>query len=120
LKLSPCLCKTQKYIFFRQPVYNCLFEILKQGLHYLIPIGILLYELIYKRHTPLRAAYKAIILIFIVILYQEIRESFKKNSGFAVGLKSGVKIIFDGLARGSKNMMSVALACGAAGIIIYL
>ena len=66
----------------------------------------------------MRAAYKAIILIFIVILYQEIRQSFKKNSGFAAGLKNGVKIIFDGLAKGSKNMMSVALACAAAGIIV--
>ena len=93
-------------------------QTLKQGLHYLIPIGVLLYELIYKRHTPLRAAYKAIILIFIVILYQEIRESFKKNSGFAAGLKNGVKIIFDGLAKGSRNMISVALACAAAGIIV--
>ena len=93
-------------------------QTLKQGLHYLIPIGVLLYELIYKRHTPLRAAYKAIILIFIVILYQEIRESFKTNSGFAVGLKNGVKIIFDGLAKGSRNMISVALACAAAGIIV--
>ncbi|MCP4672357.1 MAG: TRAP transporter permease, partial [Desulfobacula sp.] len=37
---------------------------LKSGLHYLIPIGVLLYELIYKRHTPGLAAYKAIILIF--------------------------------------------------------
>jgi TRAP-type uncharacterized transport system fused permease subunit len=60
----------------------------------------------------------AITLLFLTMPF--IKKPFKKNSGFAVGLKSGVKIIFDGLARGSKNMMSVALACGAAGIIIYL
>ena len=91
---------------------------LKSGLHYLIPIGVLLYELIYKRHTPGLAAYKAIILIFIVIFYQEIRHSFKEEKSILWAVKSGFKIIFDGLAKGSKNMMSVALACAAAGIIV--
>ena len=91
---------------------------LKDGLHYLIPIGVLLYELIYKRHTPMLAAYKAINLIFLVIFYQEIIRSFKEKTSIIGAIKSSFKIIFNGLAQGSKNMMSVALACAAAGIIV--
>ncbi|MCD4744432.1 MAG: TRAP transporter fused permease subunit, partial [Desulfobacteraceae bacterium] len=91
---------------------------LKQGMHYLIPIGVLLYELIYQRHTPMLAAYKAIILIFIVIFYQEIRQSFKEKKSIIWAIKSSFKIIFSGLVKGSKNMIPVALACAAAGIIV--
>ncbi|MCD4720580.1 MAG: TRAP transporter permease [Desulfobacula sp.] len=91
---------------------------LKNGLHYLIPIGVLLYELIYKRHTPMLAAYKAINLIFLVIFYQEIIRSFKEKTSIIGAIKSSFEIIFKGLAQGSKNMISVALACAAAGIIV--
>jgi len=91
---------------------------LKQGIHYLIPIGVLLYELVYKRHTPMLAAYKAINLIFIVIFYQEIRQSLKEKKSITWAIKSSFKIIFSGLVRGSKNMIPVALACAAAGIVV--
>ena len=91
---------------------------LKQGMHYLIPIGVLLYELIYKRHTPMLAAYKAINLIFIVIFYQEIIRSFKEKKSIIWAIQSSFEIIFSGLIKGSKNMIPVALACAAAGIIV--
>jgi TRAP transporter 4TM/12TM fusion protein len=91
---------------------------LKGGIHYLIPIGVLLYELIYMRHTPMLAAYKAILLIFAVIFYQEIRTAFKEKTRFFSAIKNGLQVIVKGMIQGSKNMMSVALACGAAGIIV--
>lgn len=93
-------------------------QTLKKGIHYLIPIGVLLYELVYKRHTPMMAAYKAILLIFAVIFYQEITRSIKEKKGVALAIKNSLAIIVSGLIRGSRNMMSVALACAAAGIIV--
>ncbi|MCK5163893.1 MAG: DUF3394 domain-containing protein, partial [Desulfobacula sp.] len=52
------------------------------------------------------------------IFYQEIIRSFKEKTSIIGAIKSSFKIIFNGLAQGSKNMMSVALACAAAGIIV--
>ncbi|MGD9159030.1 MAG: TRAP transporter fused permease subunit, partial [Desulfobacteraceae bacterium] len=97
------------------PVFT---ETLKNGIHYLIPLVILLYELVILRHSPELAAFKAIILLFFVIMYQEIRSSFKARQDFAVGIYNGLKIILDGMIKGSKNMIPVALACASAGIIV--
>ncbi len=94
------------------------FETLKNGLHYLIPLGILLYELIVLRHSPELAAFRAIVVLFGTIFYQEIMRAVRQNTGLVNGLKNSLRIIVHGLIQGSKNMMSVALACAAAGIIV--
>jgi len=93
-------------------------ETLKSGIHYLIPIGALLYELIVLRHSPELAAFRAILLLFMVIFYQEIRASLVSGETIKKGIYNSFKIITHGLIRGSKNMIPVALACAAAGIIV--
>ncbi|MFC1524342.1 TRAP transporter permease [Thermodesulfobacteriota bacterium] len=93
-------------------------EVLKRGLHYFLPLSLLLYELVVKRHSPEMAAFRSIILLLVVILVQEIVHSVTANKGVVRGLIRGFGIIGSGMIQGSKNMMSVALACGAAGIIV--
>lgn len=91
---------------------------LKGGIHYLIPLGMLLYELVWLRHSPELAAYRAILLLLIIILFQECRKTIKQGDSIIQGLINGFKLIGRGMIQGSKNMMSVALACAAAGIIV--
>jgi TRAP transporter 4TM/12TM fusion protein len=91
---------------------------LKTGVHYLIPLGVLLWELVYLRHSPELAAFRAILLLFVVIFYQEIRKAISDKRGFGSGIAESVRIIMNGFIQGSKNMMSVALACASAGIIV--
>lgn len=94
------------------------FKTLRGGLHYLIPLAMLLYELIWLRHSPELAAFRAIILLIMVIFLQEFHISYKKGDGLWPGLLSGFKLLGAGMIQGSKNMMPVALACAAAGIIV--
>jgi TRAP-type uncharacterized transport system fused permease subunit len=70
------------------------------------------------RHSPELAAFRAIVVLFATIFYQEIRLSYLQKTGLLHGCKTGFGIITNGLIQGSKNMMSVALACAAAGIIV--
>lgn len=91
---------------------------LKQGVHYLLPLGMLLWELVYLRHSPELAAFRAILLLLVVIFYQEIRNALRDKRGIRRGIIASVRIIVNGLIQGSKNMMSVALACASAGIIV--
>lgn len=91
---------------------------LKKGVHYLLPLGVLLYELVYLRHSPELAAFRAILLLFAVIFYQEIRNAIQAKKGFGSGIIESFRIILGGFVQGSKNMMSVALACASAGIIV--
>jgi len=93
-------------------------ETLKEGAHYLIPMGILIYQLVVLRHSPELAAYQAILVLFVIIFYQEIRKALKEKRGIGSSVFSSIRIIAGGLVQGSRNMMSVALACASAGIIV--
>ena len=94
------------------------FGTLRSGLHYIIPIGMLLFELIYLRHSPELAAFRSIIALFVILLYQEIRNAFHEKRGVGDGIRNTLVIIKDGMVQGSRNMMAVALACASAGIIV--
>ncbi|MBW2264571.1 MAG: TRAP transporter permease [Deltaproteobacteria bacterium] len=91
---------------------------LKTGLHYLIPLVALLYELMYLRHSPELAAFRAIMLLIPIIFYQEIRKAIQNKEGIKAGIIIAGRMIVTGLVQGSKNMMSVSLACASAGIIV--
>jgi TRAP transporter 4TM/12TM fusion protein len=91
---------------------------LKTGVHYLIPLAVLLWELVYLRHSPELAAFRSILLLFVVIFYQEIRKAISDKKGVGSGITESFRIIMNGFIQGSKNMMSVALACASAGIIV--
>ncbi len=94
------------------------FDTVKKGVHYLFPLVMLLYELVVLRHSPELSAFRAIMVLFLIIFYQEIRNSVKNGNGPARGIINGFKTVIKGLIRGSKNMIPVALACAAAGIIV--
>jgi TRAP transporter 4TM/12TM fusion protein len=93
-------------------------ETLMGGLHYLIPIGALLYELIILRHSPDKSAFNSILWLFGVIFLKDIYDHRGKVNFLATSLKKSLKTIYDGMASGAKNMVSVAVACAAAGIIV--
>ena len=94
------------------------FSTLKKGLHYLVPIFLLLYELVVLRHSPELAAFRAIMVLFVIILLQEVVNARTQSGRIALGFKNGLRVITGGLIKGSKNMVSVGLACAAAGIIV--
>jgi len=94
------------------------FRTLKGGIHYLIPLGILLYELVWLRHSPELAAFRSILSLFPVIFYQEIKKALQERKGVKKAIVNSLRIIMEGFIQGSRNMMAVALACACAGIIV--
>jgi len=94
------------------------FQILRQGLHYLIPIFMLLYELIIPRHSPDLAAFRAILVLMVIMLFQRAIGRRKYGISFGQGVKLGVLEILGGMVSGARNMVSVAVATAAAGIIV--
>lgn len=91
---------------------------LRDGMHYLIPIGLLVVELVVLRHSPELSAYRAILALVLVVFYQEIRKAIQQNESVKSALIQSVHLIGKGLISGSKNMMTVAMATAAAGIIV--
>ncbi len=92
-------------------------ETLKNGWYFLVPPFFLLTELLILRHSAERAVFTAILILIPVIIYEQYKITGKKGNLFDVVKKSG-KIFLQGCIAGSKNMVSVALATAAAGIIV--
>jgi len=88
------------------------------GLHYLIPIFILIYLLLFERWTAASAVFYSIISLMIIIIIREILAAKKKNFSKFEGFKIGINEIILGLEKGAINMVSVAIAIATAGIIV--
>jgi len=94
------------------------FKTLMSGVHFLIPLVILIYELVVVRHSPELAAFNAIwVMVIIMLLQHPVKALLNKEPVFPA-LKQSITEIFSSLASGGRNMVSVALATAAAGIIV--
>ncbi len=94
------------------------FKTLVRGAHYMLPIAMLLYELIITRHTPETAAFNACWVMALIMLVQRPVQAYMDGKPLAPALWQGVRDIFAALAGGARNMVAVALATAAAGIIV--
>jgi TRAP transporter 4TM/12TM fusion protein len=94
------------------------FRTLRGGLHYLIPIGVLVYELVVPRHSPELAAFRAIIAMFFIMLFQEPVIRYIRKEPIAPGFTQSLKTIVESMSAGGRNMVTVAIATAAAGIIV--
>ncbi len=114
--------------------------VLLNGLHYLIPLGFLIYQLVILRRTPESAAFTACWITALLMLVQHpVRRLLRKlrgrsrrppsaaepagdggaeSFGYLGDLKRGASEVLAGLEAGGRNMVSVALATAGAGIIV--
>jgi TRAP transporter 4TM/12TM fusion protein len=94
------------------------FKTLIGGAHFLIPIGMLLYELIIARHSPELAAFHAIWVMAVLMLFQGPVKAYLNKQPIGPAFRQSIIDIFSSLATGARNMVAVALATAAAGIIV--
>jgi len=93
-------------------------EVFFSGLQYLIPIAVLVVELIYFRHSPQLAAFRAIVVLAVIILFQFPYRAVKRGESFAKGMWTAIEVLVSSLEAGARNMVSVAVATACAGIIV--
>ncbi len=90
------------------------------GVHFLVPVAMLVYFLMIERWTPESSVFYAILFMMITILIQKVVVSIRSDGSvpLAFALRDGLKDIYEGLVAGGRNMVSVAVATGTAGIIV--
>jgi TRAP transporter 4TM/12TM fusion protein len=88
------------------------------GLHFLLPILVLVWCLMVLRLSPATAVFYAICLMIVIQLTQEpLRELF---SGGVVleGVLRGFASLIVGLENGARNMIGIGVATATAGIVV--
>jgi TRAP transporter 4TM/12TM fusion protein len=88
------------------------------GVHYLIPVAFLLYELMWVQLTPERSALNAIGVLVGLVLIQSVWRALRGGENVLHGLWGGVRDTVDGLALGARNMTTIAIATAAAGVVV--
>lgn len=94
------------------------FATLLGGIHFLVPVGFLLYQLIVMRRTPEAAAFAACCVMALVMLFQHPVGAFFRKQSVAGAFRRGAGDILAALAAGGRNMIIVALATAGAGVIV--
>jgi TRAP transporter 4TM/12TM fusion protein len=88
------------------------------GVHFLIPILILIYLLLFERWSAASSIFYSIISLFLIIFIKEIISTNKEGENIIIGLKKGFNKVITGLEKGALNMVSLAVAIATAGIIV--
>ena len=84
------------------------------GLHFLIPIFVLIFLLVYMRYTAGFSIFYATLSLILVNLINRII----KNPNFKTGLIDWYNQTIVGLQKGAINMVAVGIAIATAGIIV--
>ena len=89
------------------------------GLYFILPIVILIWSIVIERLSPGLSAFWAAITMVIVSLTQHPIKAFFRGSGnYRAAFETGKADWIDGMIAGSRNMISISVATGAAGIIV--
>jgi TRAP transporter 4TM/12TM fusion protein len=91
-------------------------RILLTGLHFVIPLGVLLYTLIYLRYTPLSAGLYTILTIVGVMIFKNFYDA-------GLGLdtaRSTARQTVDGISQGGLEMAPLVGVLAAMGLIVEL
>ncbi|WP_299641153.1 TRAP transporter permease [uncultured Ruegeria sp.] len=94
-------------------------DIYKAGLHYLLPIIVLVYFLMIEQKSPGLSAFWATSLLFVILLTQKpLKAMFRGQSNLYNSFIDGVADLWQGLIDGARNMIGIALATATAGVIV--
>ncbi|MBM3605737.1 MAG: TRAP transporter fused permease subunit [Alphaproteobacteria bacterium] len=96
----------------------------RSGLHYILPVVVLVWALMVDRLSPgLSAFWATAFMIFILITQRPLMvwlrgEDRTGNATTGRALRSGVDDLVDGLISGARNMIGIGIATATAGIIV--
>ena len=91
----------------------------KAGLHFLLPVILLIWLLTVERFSPETSVYWATMFMMFIVLTQKcILAIFRRQSNLRSHLVSSLTDLKLGFVNGARNMIGVGVATTAAGIIV--
>lgn len=91
----------------------------KAGLHYILPVVVLVWALMVDRKSPgLSAFWAASFMIFILVTQRPIMAVMRKAGDVATEFRAGFIDLLEGLVAGARNMIGIGIATATAGIIV--
>jgi len=103
----------------KNPVLPPTWPTVKAGIHFLIPVGVLIWCLMVEELSPgLSAFYGVITQIALMGTQRPLIALFRRQGDFGREFRTGFKEVVNGCDDGARNMIGIAVATGCAGIIV--
>ncbi|HUF86516.1 MAG TPA: TRAP transporter permease [Thermohalobaculum sp.] len=95
-------------------------EVGRTGLHFVLPIVVLIWCIVVERLSPALSAFWATLAMVAVALTQHPIKAIMRGEAGALpeAVRRGVNEWFAGMISGARNMIGIGVATGAAGIIV--
>jgi len=101
------------------PVLPETWPTVRAGLHFLIPIGMLIWCLMIEELSPsLSAFWATTTLVALMVTQRPLIAFFRRRGDLAAALRTGLREVIGGLNDGARNMVGIAIATATAGIIV--
>jgi TRAP transporter 4TM/12TM fusion protein len=102
------------------PVLPATWPTVKAGLHFMIPIGVLIWCLMVEELSPALSAFWATAILMALMVTQAPLITLFRGQKAAVvkELRGGAWQVVEGFNDGARNMIGIAIATGTAGIIV--
>ena len=95
------------------------YETARTGLHYLLPVGVLIWCLMIEELSPgLAAFWGTAFMAGLVITQRPLTAFFRREGGLWRQTLAGLRDFVGGLENGGRNMAAVGIATATAGIIV--
>ncbi len=92
---------------------------IRAGLHYILPVVVLVWALMVDRLSPgLSAFWAATFMVFILVTQRPLMAILRGGQNFASEVSAGFADLIDGLVSGARNMIGIGIATATAGIIV--
>ncbi len=96
-------------------------EVARTGLHFILPIVVLVWFLMIEQNSPGLSAFYAVLLLLVILVTQKpLKALFRKMQSREVreATREGFDDLVQGMILGARNMIGIACATAAAGIIV--
>jgi TRAP transporter 4TM/12TM fusion protein len=90
----------------------------RAGLHFLMPIGTLIWCLMVEELSPALSAFWAIVVLVLLMLTQRPLILMLRKQAVGDAWMRGVREVIGGMTDGSRNMIGIGVATATAGIIV--
>ncbi len=93
-------------------------EVFPTGLHYLLPILVLVWFLMVEMQSPAKSAFYAVSVMLAIIITQRPLKAFFRGEDVGTATRAGLMDLVEGMIGGARNMIGIGVATAAAGIIV--
>ncbi|MGD1882054.1 MAG: TRAP transporter permease [Paracoccaceae bacterium] len=92
---------------------------IRSGLHFLLPVVVLVWALMIDRLSPgLSAFWAASFMVFILVTQRPLLAMLRGVGDLGGAIRDGFADLIDGLVAGARNMIGIGIATATAGVIV--